>query len=99
MLSQMAEQVERGRISPMQIIQEQEEWIFNSDGGQKHPYRFIEPQAGLLWWERVTGCQLTQAQRDLWQNRRQDGGDGIGLGAEVRKGSRADGGADGPQKG
>ena len=59
MLSQIAEQVERGRISPMQIIQKQEQWIFNSDGGQKHPYRFIEPQARLLWWERITGCQLT----------------------------------------
>lgn len=42
MLSHVAEQVERGRIGPVQVIQEQEQRAGNSDGGQKEAHCFIE---------------------------------------------------------
>ena len=49
MLSQIAQQVERGRVGPLQIVQEQEQWTGNSDGSQKQAHGFIEPQACLFW--------------------------------------------------
>ena len=48
MLSHIAEQVEGGGVGPVQIVQEQEQWAGNSESGQKHSHRFIEPQARLF---------------------------------------------------
>ncbi len=57
----VTEQVERGGVGPLQIVEKEQQAVGSSNGSEKHAHSLIEAQARLFGRQWVTGREFPQA--------------------------------------
>src|SRR5947209_1980562 len=65
---QVAEQVQARCIGPLQIIEEEDEHMGQTNGLHEGSHRFIETKAGLLRRQKLGSGKLSEAENQLWED-------------------------------